>query len=147
MNAVRRQTRRSAIRARLLQSYVQTKINQFAQFMEAERLAGHVDANLHAIANALDIAPEVFIADLNRIGYSEAKSEPAADHFICALCKEEFVAARPDEEARAECKELFGHDPANGDCAVICSVCFEKVSAVYPPAQFLLEELEDASEC
>lgn len=45
--------------------------------------------------------------------------------FLCAACGETFESDKPDEEALAESKLLWGDLPPN-DLVVICDDCFQR---------------------
>jgi hypothetical protein len=50
-----------------------------------------------------------------------------SDTFTCAMCGETFVKARSEEEAVAECFEVFGCTPATEECDVVCDDCWQSI--------------------
>ena len=46
--------------------------------------------------------------------------------FICAICEKTFEKGRSDEEAAAECEELWGAGPQDIPCDVFCDICWRQ---------------------
>lgn len=47
--------------------------------------------------------------------------------FTCAMCGKTFKKARPDEEALAEARGIFGKIRPE-ECAVVCEDCYQLVN-------------------
>ncbi len=64
-----------------------------------------------------------------------------ADLFICEMCGQRFEKGRPDKEAMAETKEIYGR-LLDTELAVVCDDCYRKID----PSNHLHEVEEAMSE-
>ena len=49
-----------------------------------------------------------------------------SDTYVCALCGGEFEKTTADDEAMAECREIFGAVEPE-ECDIVCDDCFQKI--------------------
>lgn len=71
----------------------------------------------------------------------------AANEYRCAMCGNVYLKAVSDEEAMTE-TNTYWPDVEQGDCAVICDDCWEKIRPEDHPQEYneSLKELREARE-
>lgn len=47
--------------------------------------------------------------------------------YTCAMCGGTFETERPDQEAVAEMRELWGSEMTKESCEVVCDDCFKEL--------------------